>query len=111
MRPLPIALALLLLALTWRTEAFQSWAFPERFYDARVQALVDNIAFQRAMIMDSRDELAALSAVSAPEEVIVYQTLRRGIEEDIHAAEDMIEIYQSDLELARATLSKLRRNF
>lgn len=101
MNPLPLALIALLAALTWRTEAFQAWAFPESYRDARAKVLIDNIAFQRAQIMDSRDELASLSAVSAPEEAAVYRVLHHGIEEDIHAAEDMIRDYE-------AQLSKLR---
>lgn len=101
MKPLPLALAALLLVLTWQTEAFQAWAFPESYRDTHVKALVDSIAFQRAQIRDSRDELTSLSAVTAPEEAVVYLTLRHGIEEDIHAAEDMIRDYE-------AQLSKLR---
>ncbi len=106
-----LALTALLLALAWRTETFQAWAFPERYYDARVLTLADNIAFQRAMIRDSQDELTSLMAVSTPEEAAVYQTLHRGIEEDIRAAQDMIQYYQSDLDLVRATLSELRSHF
>lgn len=101
MRPLPLALTALLLALTWQTEAFQAWAFPESYRDARVKTLLDNIAFQRAMIRDSRDELASLAAVSAPEEAAVYQVMHHGIEEDIHAAEDMIRDYETQLSKLR----------
>lgn len=109
-RPLPFAVAALLVALAWRTERFQAWAFPERYHDAQVQRLRKDIAFQRASIRDLRDQLTDLRRADTPEDAEVYLTLRHGIEEDIAAAEDLIGLYQADLESARAALAEFRRD-
>ena len=103
-RPLPFAVAALLVALAWRTERFQAWAFPERYHDAQVQRLREDIAFQRASIRDAKDELARMrqAAQDSPEDADVYLTTRRMKEEDIAAAEEMIAMYRADLEAARA---------
>lgn len=97
-RPLPFAVAALLVALAWRTERFQAWAFPEAYHEAEVQRLTDSIAMARAAIRDAQDELTRLRAdASTPEDAGVYLTLRRGLEEDITANEELIALYRADL--------------
>lgn len=108
--PLPVAVAALLLALAWRTERFQRWAFPETYYDGQVQRLEDAIAGQRAAIRDIRDQMADLRRrADTPEDADLYLTARHGLEEDVAAAEDMITLYRADLDAARAALAEFRR--